>query len=216
MAVTTPTSGSTVAARQSLRFGSLDIAFDARVLQPRPWTTAQSEWAAELLPELPEGPALELCAGAGQIGLLAIAREPRELVAVDLNPVACAYVAQNAAAAGLADWLDIREGALEEALDPDERFALVLADPPWVPHADVGRFPADPLVAIDGGADGLEIARACVRTIGRHLAEGGAAILQVGTTAQVERLADDLAAAGLAVVGVRELGGGVLVRLDRG
>lgn len=215
MAVTTPTSGSTVAGRQSLRFGSLDIAFDARVLRPRPWTTAQSEWAAELLPELPEGPALELCAGAGQIGLLAIAREPRELVAVDLNPVACAYVAQNAAAAGLAEWLDIREGALEEALDPDERFALVLADPPWVPHADVGRFPDDPLVAIDGGAEGLEIARVCVRTIGRHLAEGGAAILQVGTTAQVERLADDLAAARLAVVGVRELGDGVLARLDR-
>ena len=61
-------------------FGSLRINFDARALRPREWTTAQSDWAAELLPRLPAGPVLELCAGAGQIGRLAVLDSTRRLV----------------------------------------------------------------------------------------------------------------------------------------
>ncbi len=40
-------------------FGRLRIAFDGRVLRPRPWTTNQSAWAAEILPTAPGGPVLE-------------------------------------------------------------------------------------------------------------------------------------------------------------
>lgn len=209
------TAPTAVPGRRHLRFGELDIAFDERVLRPRTWTTAQSRWASELLGSLPDGPVLELCAGAGHIGLLAIAAEPRALVAVDLNPVACAFIEENAEAAGLGSWLDIREGAIDEVLEPDERFALVVADPPWVPHDEVGQFPEDPLLAIDGGMDGLDIARCCVRTIGAHLLAGGAGILQLGSAEQVNQLADEVATADLTVAGRRSFEGGVLVRLDR-
>lgn len=201
--------------RESLRFGTLDIAFDGRLLRPRPWTVAQSMWAAELLPRVPQHSVLELCAGAGHIGLLAIAASPCPLVAVDLNPVACAYLEQNAEAAGLRAWVDVRQGPLETALDEEERFGLVIADPPWVPRTEVGRFPEDPLIAIDGGGDGLDIARSCVRVIGDHLLPGGAGILQLGSSEQADLLAEDAAAAGLAVVEVRSFERGVLVRLDR-
>ncbi|MEN3273049.1 MAG: hypothetical protein V7636_1810, partial [Actinomycetota bacterium] len=51
-------------------FGGLEIAFDDGVLTPRPWTIEQSQWAIELLHALPDGPVLELCCGAGQIGLV--------------------------------------------------------------------------------------------------------------------------------------------------
>ncbi|MBI2244007.1 MAG: methyltransferase, partial [Nocardioides sp.] len=60
-------------APETMGFGPLRITFDGRVLRPRPWTAAQSEWAAEILADAPAGPVLELCAGAGQIGLLAVA-----------------------------------------------------------------------------------------------------------------------------------------------
>jgi release factor glutamine methyltransferase len=201
--------------RESLRFGALDIAFDGRLLRPRTWTVAQSMWAAELLPRVPEGRVLELCAGAGHIGLLAIAASPRPLVAVDLNPVACAYITQNADAAGLCDWVEVRQGPVEDVLTADERFSLAIADPPWVPRSDVGRFPDDPRIAIDGGSDGLDIARTCVRAIGAHLVPGGAAILQLGSAEQVAMLADDVAAAGLTAVESRTFERGALVRLDR-
>lgn len=179
-------------ADQVVRFGSLDIAYDDSVLTPRTWTEAQSLWAAELARSAPEGRILELCSGAGHIGLLAVLHAGRDLVAVDLNPTACSFAEQNARAAGLLDKVEIRNEALETACGPEERFPVIIADPPWVPEADTGRFPEDPLSAIDGGADGLDVARACLRVIDEHLAHGGAAVLQLGTAEQVELLRAEL------------------------
>lgn len=202
-------------ARETVRFGTLQIDFDERILRPRAWTTAQSAWAAELLAGLPLGPVLELCAGAGHIGLLAIAPRPRALVAVDLNPVACTFIEANAGRANLRCHLDIREGAIEEVLAPHERFALVIADPPWVRRAETSSFPDDPPIAIDGGEDGLDIARMCVRAAGAHLLAGGVALLQLGDPAQVDALGPAFAQARLRVVERRDFPRGVLVRLDR-
>jgi len=195
-------------------FGSLQISYDERLLQPRDWTTAQSYWAADLMGTAPEGPVLELCAGAGHIGLLAVATTPRDLVAVDVNPVACEYVARNAAAAGLVDRVEVRAGVIEDAIEPDERFAVVIADPPWVPHVETPRFPEDPLLAIDGGDDGLAIARSCVRAIGHHLAPGGSAVLQLGNNQQVASLTGLFTESGLCVRETRDYERGTLVRLD--
>jgi len=174
-------------------FHGLTIAYDDTVLTPRPWTGQQSRWAADLLATAPDGPVLELCAGAGQIGLLALAYagaagHPRHLVAVDASAAACGFARRNADAAGLGEHVEVRHGRLEEALAPQERFALVIADPPWVPSTDTGQFPDDPLTAIDGGPDGLDLARACVRTAADHLLPGAAVVLQLGHRDQVDRL----------------------------
>jgi methylase of polypeptide subunit release factors len=199
----------------SVDFGGLRISYDARVLRPRSWTVAQSQWAAALLAEVPEGPVLELCCGAGQIGLLAVRDSDRELVCVDADPVAAAYARQNAEAAGLGRRVEVREGLLSEAVGDHEQFPLVVADPPWVPRADVGRFPDDPLTAIDGGDDGLAVARECVAVVVGHLAPGGAALLQLGTRAQASALEPLLEGTGIRAGEVREHGErGVLLRLD--
>lgn len=195
-------------------FGGLRIQFDHRVLRPRPWTVAQSSWAAELAPGLPSGPVLELCAGAGQIGLAAIVGSERRLVCVDADPVAVGYTTRNARAAGLEDRVEVRLAELDVALAAEERFPLVIADPPWVPRADVVRYPEDPLTAINGGDDGLDVARSCLRVIGAHLlAPEGTALLQLGTAVQLAALADDVEAAGLCSSEVRRYDGGVVVRL---
>jgi release factor glutamine methyltransferase len=201
-------------APETMDFGRLRIAFDGRVLRPRAWTTAQSEWAVEVLATAPAGPVLELCSGAGQIGLLAVADDTRRLVCVDLSPVACDYARQNAAAAGLADRVEVREGAVDATLRESERFALVVADPPWVRRADTGRYPEDPLLAIDGGQDGMEVAWTCVDTARRHLLPGGSLVLQVGTVDQVDALREGLRDDMLEVTEVRWRERGVLVRLD--
>lgn len=205
---------STTHAPETIRFGTLRIAFDDRVLRPRPWTTAQSEWAAAILATAPPGPVLELCAGAGQIGLLAVADTMRRLVCVDMNAVACGYARRNAEAAGLSDRVDVREGRIEDVLGTEERFAVVVADPPWVRRSDVGRYPGDPLPAIDGGDDGLDVAWACVGAARRHLLPGGSLVLQLGTTGQADAVREALREDALAVAEVRRQERGVLVRAD--
>jgi release factor glutamine methyltransferase len=204
----------------SVVFGHLPIAYDERVLRPRPWTVAQSRWASELLRSV-DGPAvaLELCAGVGHIGLLALAMADTRtvrLVTIDVNPAACEYTRRNAEAAGLAERVDVRLGRIDAALTPGERFDLIIADPPWVSRSETGRYPDDPLVAIDGGADGLDVVRDCLRASERHLAPGGSVVLQIGSDEQVLRVRDDLLATDskLSVLDVRTFGAhGVLVRL---
>lgn len=199
--------------RRSMRFADLEIGYDDRVLEPRPWTALQSRWAAELAAEAEPGPLLELCSGAGHIGLLAAALTDRTLVAVDVDAVACCWLRRNAEKAGLAPRVSVRESRLQDALAPGERFAVALADPPWVASADLGRFPADPALAIDGGVDGLDVAVECVIACRGHLAPGGSLLVQLGDHDQADRLV--AAATGLGWQGgERRAGeGGVVVQL---
>lgn len=180
------------AAPTTIRIGRLDILFDDRVLRPRPWTVAQSAWAAEILQDAPAGPVLELCSGAGHIGLLTVADSERRLVAVDADPVACEFGRMNAAAAGMAERVEVRNATLAEALREDERFPVIVADPPWVPSSRTLAFPADPLTAIDGGEDGLALARECLEVARTHLDRDGVMLLQLGDLQQAGAIADDL------------------------
>src|SRR4051812_12525226 len=148
-------------------------------------TEAQSGWARDLLADLPGGSVLELCCGAGHIGLLAMVGNSRALVMVDASEAACEFARANARTAGLADRVEVRHGRLENCVGSAETFPLVIADPPWVPSNDVDRFPDDPLSAIDGGHDGLGPTRACLAVIGTVLHERGLCVLQVGSLEHV-------------------------------
>jgi len=208
-----------VATTRVTAFGGLRISFDDRVLEPRQWTTCQSRWAAELLRHSPPGPVLELCAGVGHIGLLAVSQHPRELVLVDADQTACDYARRNVHANRPARPVDVRLGRVDEAVHPDERFAGIIADPPWVASGDVGRFPHDPLTAIDGGADGMTVARSCIDVVARHLADAGWALLQLGTTQQADLVRAQVVTSpglGLEVGAVRAYGDrGVVMQLGR-
>lgn len=184
----------------TLRFGGLDIAYDHRVLEPRPWTLLQSEWASELSPGAPEGPILELCCGAGHIGLATAGVTGRPLVQVDASRAAVELAALNAARAGLAT--EVRCSDLADSVPERDHFPLVLADPPYLPSVLVADHPDDPVDAIDGGPDGLAIIRRCLPVIRRSLHPEGAALLQVHGEAQVAALRDQLPA-GLELVGSR-------------
>ena len=117
----------------------------------------------------------------------------------------------------MAERVEVREGRLEEALAPEETFPVIIADPPWVPREQTTRYPEDPLTAIDGGDDGLDVARACLAVIDDHLAPGGSAVLQVGTRAQADALRREpcFTDGRLVMVEVRQQVRGVLARIDR-
>ena len=185
-----------------IEFGPIVVAFDDQVLRPRPWTLMQSEWAAELASEAPPGPILELCAGVGHIGLAAAVMSDRDLVQVELDPVAARFANQNAVRAGHADRISIRVAPLQLALRPSERYPLIIADPPYLPSHEVSDWPADPPRAIDGGPDGLDLVRMCLRVGERHLQPSGHLLLQVAGVQQADAVAACLPA-GLAAREVR-------------
>lgn len=197
---------------QLCEFGGLQIGHDADVLTPRAWTVMQSEWAVELSDHLPDGQVLELCCGVGHIGLVVARRTGRPLVQVDASDAACAHAHRNASRAGLGSVVEVRRSDLSHALRPGERFPLVLADPPYVPSAEVDRFPEDPRSAIDGGPDGLEPARRCVAAASQALAEDGAVLLQLRDRGQAEAAVRDSA---LVLAEVRTAGADRAVALLR-
>lgn len=186
-------------------FGPLTIEVDDRVLQPREWTLLQSHWVEELASSLPDGPLAELCSGAGHIGQAAAAFTGRALVQVDIDPHACDLSRRNADRNQLADRVEVRCSDLTEALRPDERFAAVLADPPYLPSAETGEWPDDPRLAIDGGSEGLDLLRRCVEVAARHVAPDGAVLLQTAGRRQIDALLATIADTGLRCVEIREV-----------
>lgn len=205
----------TVHQRRSVRIDGVVFEYDQRVLEPRPWTALQSRWAVELLADADPGPVLELCTGAGHIGLLVAASTERRLVAVDRDPTACSFARLNAEGAGVAHHVEVRQAALDDAVRPGETFALVVADPPWVPTAEVSRYPDDPTGAIDGGAEGLGVARTCIDVAHAALRPGASLLLQLGTDEQADVLLAEAAAGGWSDGGRRRAARGVVLRLVR-
>ncbi len=173
-------------------FGGLTIDYDDTVLEPRDWTLLQSDWAVELMGRVPAGPVLELCCGAGHIGLEAVRRGSRRLVQVDVCATACDFALRNAESAGLADRVEVRctdLTALTAAGGTPERYPLVLADPPYLPSDRISTYPTDPELAVDGGSDGLALLRRCIEVIDAVLLDGGTALVQVAGIAQAMDLA---------------------------
>ena len=206
-------------APSTLDFGPISVEYDARVIATRPWTLAQSEWAAELVRERSAGRLLELCAGAGHIGLAAAVLADCDLVQVELDPVAAGYADANARRAGRAGRVEVRVAPLQSAVHADETFPVIVADPPYLPSRDVDRWPDDPVLAIDGGTDGLDIVRACLQVAAEHLGPGGSLVLQVAgrqQAEQVERLLEAAPDRSLRAVDLRETDAErAVMRIDR-
>lgn len=176
----------TTRAGSTMLFGPLTIEFDDRVLRPRPWTFAQVGWARQAALEADEGRILELCAGVGHIGLATAVLSHRQVLQIDRCSVACELARLNALRAGRHHQVEIRCAALDEVDLRGERFPVVIADPPYVPTTRIGEYPADPVGAIDGGADGLRGIRCSLDLAASQVTDGGTVILQVAGGDQIE------------------------------
>ncbi|MEU5263905.1 putative protein N(5)-glutamine methyltransferase [Amycolatopsis sp. NPDC021455] len=183
-------------------FHGLRVVVRPGVFVPRHRTEFLVDVAVSLAP--PDPVVLDLCCGSGALGAaFAAAVRPRELHATDVEPVAveCARVNLPGAHVHQGDLYDALPAALRGRVD------VLLANVPYVPSEAVATMPPEarlhePLVALDGGADGLDLARRVAAGAPRWLAPGGTVLIE-SSERQAPVLQRVFAAAGL-TAGVHE------------
>lgn len=188
-------------------FHELELAVDKRVLVPRPETESLVDAVLRFLkqPDAPPGPVLDLCTGSGAIAL-AIAHvlqktgQPRQIVATDLSSEALQVAEQNRAKLGLE--VQLLQGDLWQPVAPDQQFAVIVSNPPYVLHRIVETLEPDvrewePLLALDGGEDGLDVLRRIAEQALSRLLPGGLLAVELGSMPQGRVFIELLAQNGL-------------------
>ncbi len=184
-------------------FRFIELAVCPGVLIPRPetevlvgevlsWISARDESAIHVA---------DIGCGSGAIACSLAFEDARIVVeATDLSPTAVLVTQENAGRLGLSERAHVHEGNLGEPLgdNVDASFHAIVSNPPYVPTEVVfqlGREIADyePLLALDGGADGLDVFRELLPWAYRALVPGGLFAVELfeGSFEEAVRLANE-------------------------
>jgi ribosomal protein L3 glutamine methyltransferase len=127
---------------------------------------------------------LDLCTGSGCLAILAAQAFPQaQIDAVDISRDALDVAARNIADYGLEDRVTLHRGDLFGPLG-DKRYDLIISNPPYVDAQGMADLPrecrAEPRLAFDGGADGIDIVRRILEQAKRHLTPQGGLLCEIG------------------------------------
>lgn len=128
--------------------------------------------------------ALDLCTGSGCLAILLAHHFPNAQVdAIDLSAEALAVARQNVADYRLDEIVRLIQSDVFNALG-DERYDLILSNPPYVTEASMQSLPEEylrePRMALAGGDDGMDIVRRIIVGARAHLTEQGILVVEVG------------------------------------
>ncbi len=167
-------------------FFGLDFTLNAATLVPRPETELVVELGLDFLAGRPDAGILDLGTGTGCIAIALLDNLPTANgVAVDLSGEALEAVAINAKAHHVADRLTLCEGSWFQPVDRTARFDLIVSNPPYIESDVIAGLERevrlhDPVLALDGGPDGLAPYHLIAAEARNYLAAGGAVIVELG------------------------------------
>ncbi len=145
---------------------------------------------------------LDLGTGTGCI-LLSLLQELPEAtgVAVDKAQGACATAAENAKRLGLENRTTILNGSWFDPLPKDSKFDLIVSNPPYIPSQEIRNLQLevknhDPILALDGGEDGLLPYKYLCSNLKRYLQPHGIVVLEfgVGQAFDITRIVEEAGA----------------------
>lgn len=176
-------------------FLGLRIAVDPGVFVPRRRTEFLATTAIGLA--APGSVVVDLCCGSGAVGAAVAAAVPEVVLsAADIEPAAVKCARRNIPGA-------VYEGDLYSALPADlrGRIDVLVANAPYVPTDAVDLMPPEarlyePMVALDGGTDGLDVLRRVIEGAPEWLAPGGHLLFETSVR-QADTAVAAVAAAGL-------------------
>ena len=127
---------------------------------------------------------LDLCTGSGCLAVLASRNFPNAAIdAVDISKDALDVAARNIADFGIQERVMLRRGDLFGPIG-NKRYDLIISNPPYVDAEGMAGLPAEcraePKLALDGGADGLDFVRRILKEAARHLTPQGGLLCEIG------------------------------------
>ena len=168
-------------------FYGLPLDISEHVLIPRPDTEVLAEKAIEFVQPMGECRVLDLCAGSGCVGLAVASQCPDARVVLgELSEGALRICRQNIRRNGLTGRvvplpMDVMAGPPAHLGE----FDCIVSNPPYIPRADIPGIDAsvkdyEPLMALDGGEDGLDFYRAICRDWRDVMRPGTGLFFEVG------------------------------------
>ncbi len=165
-------------------FMGLEFGVSSDVLIPEQDTENLVE---EVMREVCDGDRiLDLCTGSGCI-LLSLLNYSNGSTGVgtDLSEGAIAVAKENALKLGLSERCDWKAGDLFEAVDPGEKFDIIVSNPPYIRSETIGELAPEvrihePRMALDGGDDGLYFYKRIIPEAADYLRTGGMLFLEIG------------------------------------
>lgn len=160
---------------------------DERVIVPRSFIAELLE--SQLSPWVEEPLAinrvLDLCTGSGCLAILAALAFPDAQVdALDISPDALAVAQRNVSDYEMEERIRLLESDALTALSADDRYDVIIANPPYVDALSVATLPAEyrhePALALGSGEDGLDFTRRLLATVREHLVETGLLVVEIG------------------------------------
>ncbi len=153
-------------------------------LIPQPDTEHLVDKLIKLLPI--NGRFADLCTGSGCIAISSLAhRKDSSAVAVDISDGALMLACENAGINGVSERLELKKAdILKQSALGDDTFDIIVSNPPYI-KTDViktldSEVRAEPLIALDGGRDGLDFYRAIIGRYSKNVKKGGYMILEIG------------------------------------
>jgi release factor glutamine methyltransferase len=163
-------------------FYGIGLYVDNRVLIPRPETELLVDKAIEIARNRIINTIADIGTGSGAIAIaLALNLPSAKIFATDISRQALDLAAINSIKYNLQDELYLLEGDLLEPLS--QAVDLIVANLPYVKETDLGEFSIkyEPVLALNGGVDGLDQIRRFVLGVKKKLNTGGFFLMEIGS-----------------------------------
>ena len=176
---------------------------DRRVLIPRPETEVLTNIADVLLKDIPNAVFADWCAGSGCISVTLLAQNPgSRAFAADISNDALEVARINARRFSTEDRLVFLccSDPLETEIIAPSSLDMAIVNPPYIPTREIESLECqvrdyEPMLALDGGDDGLEIFRILLPGLPRFIKPKGLLLCETGggpKAEEVARLAEDV------------------------